>query len=158
SVCRGLSGITGRKALFLVSDGFIAGLSGGSGLGFDMRRIADAATRAGVVVYALDTRGLIGLPPALRAESLDVIMPANAGISEALARRDEEGMRAAMRAIAVDTGGFLVENANDLRAGLRTIAKDTESYYLLAYESTNTMRDGGFRRIEVRLPGVRGVN
>ena len=48
SVTRGLSGVTGRKALFLVSDGFIAGLS--AGLGFDMRRIADAATRAGVVI------------------------------------------------------------------------------------------------------------
>jgi hypothetical protein len=30
SVCRGLSGVSGRKALFLVSDGFIAGLSAGS--------------------------------------------------------------------------------------------------------------------------------
>ena len=157
SVCRGLSGITGRKALFLVSDGFIAGLSAGSGLSFDMRRIADAATRAGVVVYALDTRGLIGLPPALRAESLNVVRPATAGVIEIMARRSEEGMRAAMNAIAVDTGGFLVENTNDLRAGLRTIAKDTETYYLLAYEPTNTKRDGGFRRIEVRLPAVRGV-
>ena len=155
-VCRGLSGITGRKALFLVSDGFIAGLS--AGLGFDMRRIADAATRAGVVVYSLDTRGLIGLPPALRAESLNVPYPAAAGITETISRRSEEGMRVAMNAIAVDTGGFLVENTNDLRAGLRTIAKDTESYYLLAYEPTNTKRDGGFRRIEVRLPAVRGVN
>ena len=154
SVCRGLSGITGRKALFLVSDGFISGLS--AGLSFDMRRIADAATRSGVVVYALDTRGLIGLPPAMRAESLDVVRPG--GALEMMARRSEEGMRSAMNAIAVDTGGFLVENTNDLRAGLRTIAKDTETYYLLAYEPTNTKRDGGFRRIEVRLPVVRGVN
>ena len=155
SVCRGLSGITGRKALFLVSDGFIAGLS--AGLTFDMRRIADAATRAGVVVYSLDTRGLIGLPPALRAESLNAITPRSAGTIEAMARRSEEGMRTAMNAIAVDTGGFLVENTNDLRAGLRTMAKDTETYYLLAYEPTNTKRDGGFRRIEVRLPAVSGV-
>ena len=156
-MCRGLSGVTGRKALFLVSDGFIAGLSAGSGLSFDMRRIADAATRAGVVVYALDTRGLIGLPPALRAESLDVVRPATAGVIEIMARRSEEGMRAAMNAIAVDTGGFMVENSNDLRAGLQTILKDTETYYLLAYEPTNTRRDGGFRHIEVRLPGVRDV-
>ena len=75
-----------------------------------------------------------------------------------MARRSEEGMRTAMNAIAVDTGGFLVENTNDLRAGLRTIAKDTETYYLLAYEPTNTKRDGDFRRIEVRLPAVRGVS
>ena len=122
-----------------------------------MRRIADAATRAGVVAYALDTRGLIGLPTALRAESLDVTSPATSGSAEIMARRSEEGMRAAMNSIAVETGGFLVDNTNDLRAGLRTIAKDTDTYYLLAYEPTNTKRDGGFRRIEVRLPAVRGV-
>ena len=62
-----------------------------------------------------------------------------------------------MNALAADTGGFLVENANDLRAGLRRILKDTETYYVLAYEPTNTKRDGGFRRIEVRLPNRRDL-
>ena len=157
SVCRGLSGLMGRKALFLVSDGFITGLSAASGSGFDMRRIADAATRAGVVVYALDARGLVGMPPALRAESPLRIAASTGGPIEFMARRSEEATRDAMNAIAVDTGGFLVEGTNDLGAGLRTLVKDTETYYLLAYESTNTSRDGGFRRIDVRLPGVRGV-
>ena len=120
SLCRGLSGLTGRKALFLVSDGFLTSLSARGGTTFDLRRIADAGTRAGVVVYALDTRD-------------------------------------AMNALAADTGGFLVENSNNLRAGLREMLKDTETYYVLAYEPTNTKRDGGFRRIEVRLPGVPGA-
>jgi hypothetical protein len=62
-----------------------------------------------------------------------------------------------MNALAADTGGFLVENSNNLRAGLREMLKDTETYYVLAYEPTNTKRDGGFRRIEVRLPGVPGA-
>jgi hypothetical protein len=57
-----------------------------------------------------------------------------------------------MHALAANTGGFLVENSNNLRAGLRKILDDTETYYVLAYEPTNTRRDGGFRRIEVRLP------
>jgi len=155
SLCRGLSGVTGRKAVFLVSDGFIAGLH--AGLGFDIRRIADAATRAGVVVYSLDTRGLIGLPDAMRAESLNVIMPQFGAVVEAVTRRSEEGMRTAMNAIAVGTGGFLVDSTNDLRAGLVTMAKDTEAYYLIAYEPTNPKRDGAFRRIEVKLPKVRGA-
>ena len=63
SLCRGLSGLSGRKTLFLVSDGFLTGLAARSGAGFDIRRIADAGTRAGVVVYALDTRGLVAAPP-----------------------------------------------------------------------------------------------
>jgi hypothetical protein len=60
-----------------------------------------------------------------------------------------------MHALAADTGGFLVESSNDLRAGLRKMLQDTESYYVLAYEPTNTKHDGAFRRIEVRVPGLR---
>ena len=69
-------------------------------------------------------------------------------------RASEDATRNAMNALAVDTGGFLVANSNNLRAGLRKMLKDTETYYVLAYEPTNTTHDGGFRRIEVRLPGV----
>jgi VWFA-related protein len=157
SLCRGLSGLTGRKALFLVSDGFLTGLTGGSGLGFDVRRIADAGTRAGVVIYALDTRGLVASAPAANAASPLHVGPATFGSIEAMRQRSVEATRDAMNALAADTGGFLVANANDLRAGLHRILKDTETYYVLAYEPTNTKRDGGFRRIEVRLPNRRDL-
>ncbi|HSD67890.1 MAG TPA: VWA domain-containing protein, partial [Vicinamibacteria bacterium] len=62
SLCRGLSGLTGRKALFLVSEGFLTGLSARGDTRFDIRRIADAGTRAGVVVYSLDAGGLRAAP------------------------------------------------------------------------------------------------
>jgi hypothetical protein len=47
SLTRGLAGLSGRKVIFLVSDGFLTGLNAGSGLSFDLRRIADASTRSG---------------------------------------------------------------------------------------------------------------
>jgi VWFA-related protein len=157
SLCRGLSGLTGRKTLFLISDGFLTGLAAGSGASFDIRRIADAGTRAGVVVYALDTRGLVGTPTTTSASSPLRVGPLTGGSIEAMQRRSEEATRDAINALAADTGGFLVANANNLRTGLQAMLKDTETYYLLAYEPTNTKRDGSFRRIEVRLPGVRDV-
>ena len=157
SLCRGLSGLTGRKALFLVSDGFLTSLSARGSTTFDLRRIADAGTRAGVVVYSLDTRGLVAAPPGAGAASLRRPGPATFGSVEAIQRRSLEATRDAMNALAADTGGFLVENSNNLRAGLREMLKDTETYYVLAYEPTNTKRDGGFRRVEVRLPGVPGA-
>ena len=157
SLCRGLSGLTGRKALFFVSDGFLTGLSARSGSGFDIRRIADAGTRAGVVVYALDTRALLASAPAMSASSITRPMPMTLGTIEAMRSRSVEATRDAMHALAADTGGFLVENSNNLRAGLRQLLKDTETYYVLAYEPANTKRDGSFRKVEVRLPGVQGV-
>jgi VWFA-related protein len=157
SVARGLSGVSGRKALFLVSDGFLTGLSANSGAGYDLRRIADASTRAGVVVYALDTRGLVASPPSATASSLTRTPPATVGLIDAMLRRSESATRDAMNALAADTGGFLVESSNNLRDGLKQMLKDSETYYVLAYEPSNTKRDGSFRKIEVRLTGMRGV-
>jgi VWFA-related protein len=157
SLCRGLAGLSGRKAVFLVSDGFLTGLSMRSDTSFDIHRIADAATRAGVAVYALDTRGLVGSPPAARAASPSRILLSSFGAVEAMRQRSLEATRDAMNALAANTGGFLVESANNLQAGLRELLGDTETYYVLAYEPTNRERDGGFRKVEVRVPGVSGV-
>ncbi|HEX9188857.1 MAG TPA: VWA domain-containing protein [Vicinamibacteria bacterium] len=157
ALCRGLSGLSGRKALFLVSDGFMTGLSARSAMGYDLRRIADAGTRAGVVVYSLDASGLRSAPLGAGAASLRRPGPSTFGTVEAMRQRSEDATRHAMHALAADTGGFLSESSNNLRAGLREMLKDTETYYVLAYEPANTRRDGGFRRIEVRLPGQRGL-
>jgi VWFA-related protein len=157
SLCRGLSGLTGRKALFLASDGFLTGMSARSSQAFDVRRIADAATRAGVAIYSLDTRGLVASPTALSASSTTRAFPDTLGSIEMMRRQSEEAMRNAMNGLAADSGGFLVESANDLRGGLREFLKDTDTYYVLAYEPTNAARDGSFRKIEVRLPGLSGL-
>jgi VWFA-related protein len=158
SLCRGLSGVSGRKAIFLLSDGFLTGVTTNrSSAGFDVRRIADAATRAAVVIYSLDTRGLIASPPIASASSTTRGLISTAGNVEAMRHRSEEATREAMNALAADTGGFMTDNANDLRGGLHEMLKDTETYYVLAYEPTNTRRDGGFRKIEVRLPGLKGI-
>ena len=156
-LCRGLSGLSGRKTIFLVSDGFLTGIGTGTGMSFDVRRIVDASTRAGVVIYAIDTRGLMASPPVASASSLQRVNPNTAGAVENMRRRSENATLDAMNALAADTGGFLVEGTNDLHAGLHEMLKDTETYYVLAYEPSNTRRDGAFRKIEVRLPQAHGV-
>jgi len=54
-------------------------------------------------------------------------------------------------ALADNTGGIPIVNSNDLLAGARRILDDVSSYYLLGYYSTNSKRDGGLRRIEVKV-------
>ncbi len=149
----------GRKVLFLVSDGFLVGLSAHSGLGYDIRSITDAGTRAGVVVYSLETRGLTSqIPGGAASIRRPGLTDANAfSRIFAMERQSDDATRDAMNALAADTGGFLVQNTNDLHAGLTRMLDDTETYYVLAYAPTNAKRDGAFRRIEVRLPGLRDV-
>jgi VWFA-related protein len=63
---------------------------------------------------------------------------------------------AALGRLARETGGFLLENTNDLGAGVSRMQQERTAYYLLAYQPTNTAADGKFRRVRVRVkrPGV----
>ena len=147
-VVRGLSSIPGRKLCLLVSDGFLVGAGTTEELTREMQGVIDAATRAGSVVYALDSRGLVN-----NAAS-DASALGGRGRPELRAgveSRGEQLYLAPLMGLANDTGGFLVRGTNDLAAGLRRMLGDNDSYYLLAYESSNPKRDGRFRKIDLRL-------
>jgi VWFA-related protein len=154
---QGLAPLPGRKVVVLVSDGFLIGLGAAENRAFDVRRIVDAATRSGVVLYALDTRGLIADVPGGSASFQGPQVLTAPGARQSLQTRGNEAQRQSLNALAEDTGGFLVRNTNDLGQGLGRILRDNEVYYLLAYEPTNTARDGKYRRIEVRLQGRPGL-
>jgi VWFA-related protein len=153
SVVRGLAPLPGRKVVVLASDGFLIGLGALETTAYDVRRITDAATRAGVVLYALDTRGLIAEVPGGSASFQGPGVLRAPGARSSLQLRSVEAMRQGINTLAVDTGGFLVKNSNDIGQGLGRILRDNDAYYLLAYEPTNTARDGQFRKIQVRLRG-----
>lgn len=56
-----------------------------------------------------------------------------------------------LRSLASETGGRAIVDTNDLDGGLRKIADDLSSYYLLGYYTTNTKWDGQVRKITVKL-------
>ncbi len=58
--------------------------------------------------------------------------------------------------LAKETGGFTITNTNDLAGGMRRIAAETRSYYLVGYDPTREP-DGKFRKIRVKVnrKGVR---
>lgn len=61
--------------------------------------------------------------------------------------------------LADQTGGhaYFPTGYDDLRAAFRQIDEEMRSQYLIAYEPTNTQRDGSFRAIEVDVPGRQDV-
>lgn len=152
SAIRGLRQLPGRKIIVLLSDGFFTG-GGTHFAAFDLRRITDAATRAGVVIYAIDARGLVAKPTMGSAAD-----PQNATITQAPEARHrvvhgEIGAKLeSLYTLAKDTGGQAFFNNNDLGLGLKRVLEDTAAYYVLAYEPANLARDGRFRKIEVRIP------
>lgn len=149
AVIRGLSTLPGRKIMTLVSDGFHMGGSSSSKVN-DIRQVIDAATRAGVVIYAVDARGLT-TSPIFDASQPGFFDDQTPGVRERVENAGMEAVRNGPFALANDTGGFMVLNTNDLNLGLQKVLEDTEAYYLLAFEPSESYRDGRFRKLEVRV-------
>jgi len=61
-----------------------------------------------------------------------------------------------LHTLADGTDGMAVQNSNDLDVGLKRIANDLSSYYLLGYLSNNARLDGKYHTIKVRVkrPGI----
>jgi VWFA-related protein len=145
---RSLAGIRGRKAMILVSQGFIYDIQLD-----ELRNVVDASRRVNVPVYFVDTRGLLALPEAFTAAFGRPIDSQDAVAVLADITRDAEGSEA----IALDTGGFAIKNGNDLAGGMARVASESRTYYLLGYTPPDVVRDGRFRKIEVSLaPAARG--
>jgi VWFA-related protein len=151
-VVRSFARMPGRKLCLVVSDGFLDGAGSRDSRSLDLRRVLDAATRSGTVVYALDSRGLL-----TGADASTAAVGASPGVQARVERAAEQIKRDTLTTLADGTGGFLVRGTNDPLGGLRRMLDDNEAYYLLAYEPTNTKRDGRFRKIEVRLPNRPGL-
>ncbi|HZF40327.1 MAG TPA: VWA domain-containing protein [Blastocatellia bacterium] len=153
SVIRNLRNLTGRKILVLLSDGFYLGGNSSSQI-YDMRRIIDAATRAGVVIYSIDARGLVAVPPGGSAS--DPSGADDINLPGARARVETRAVNAkldGLNALAEGAGGTLFKNSNDLSLGLQRVLDANETYYVLAYEPAAPYRDGRFHKIEVRIAG-----
>ena len=143
-----LVGLKGRKSLILVSNGFIYDPNLN-----EFKRLIEASRRASTAIYFVNGRGLEGLPVSLSAD-MSAPMPAqDIGFAFSEAEEETEGSLS----LAADTGGFTVRNTNDLSSGFKRIAEETRAYYLIGYNPTNTARDGTFRKIQVKVPGRRGI-
>jgi VWFA-related protein len=149
-VVRSLAPHPGRKVCILVSDGFLDGTGTRDERAVDLRRVIDAATRSGTVVYTLDAGGLSSGSDAGAAGL--AVAP---GLEDRVHRKSEQLLTETLVALASSTGGFLVRGTNDLAAGLRRMIEDNAGYYVLAYEPVATRRDGRFRKIELRVPAHR---
>jgi VWFA-related protein len=122
----------------------------------DFLDLLDRANRANVSFYPVDSRGL----PVFDTSIADTaVSPSGTPQPLAPPAADQQRLmsrQATLRALAENTDGLAILNSNDIEGGLRRIAADMTSYYLLGYYSTNTALDGRFReiRVRVRRPGV----
>ncbi len=149
-IIRSLRELPGRKSLVMMSDGFLMGGSN-QGVADNLRKITDAATRSGLVIYALDARGLVAMPGSMDASQPGFGVEIPPGARQRIESSSIEAERDGLNALSRETGGFPIFNNNDLSLGLQKIVEDTETYYLLAFEPLVSYRDGRFRKLEVKV-------
>ena len=162
-VVRGMADLPGRKSVILLSDALrlsspnemdpAGNTENGTGAFLgpiyeSMRKVVDESLRAGVVLYAIDTRGLASLRP-LASDRLTPARasdPAGGGPPPAVLQGDwtwsaTEGRRTEYRDaqwgaifVSSQTGGFMIAESNRIEAGLERVMADQRGYYLLGFQ------------------------
>ena len=122
-----LSEAPGERILVLMSSGFIIHIDNYHDVEPEVQKLVDAALREGVVVHAIDAKGLSPSNP----------LPLNRP----------------MREITQGTGGHFFENTNDL-AGAMHLAADPEVTYQIAFNPGTP--DGKFHTLKIRFQSKGG--
>jgi VWFA-related protein len=142
--------VPGRKVVFVISDGFYLNDRKTGSLD-RIKKVTDAAGRAGVVIYTLDARGIVG-------DAIDVTNNSpvdgkgfltGASIGEISASQD------GLNALAADTGGQAFRNTNKpMHEWVEKVMDETSNYYLLAWKPDNEeQKRGKFKSIEISIVG-----
>jgi VWFA-related protein len=138
------SQMPGRKLVFFISDGFVVS-EHKMGTLEAMRRVTDAAARAGVVVYSVSLReNSFGLGSGVDASTNDYVDTSSR--KAALTFGELAAAQQPLRTIADDTGGRAILNPDSLDEGIRDAIRETSDYYVLAWRpSTAEQREGRLR-------------
>ena len=166
SLATSMGSLPGRKAMVLFSEG----VSMPTAAAAKFRAVIDTANRGNVSIYAVDAKGLkvqseqattargiaalrgVGnddqTPDAVRDRELRHSLTNDLERNEFVLNKDPE---ANLGILAKETGGFLVNNTNDLVSAFQRIDADRRFHYLLTYTSTNASMDGSYRHIAVTV-------
>jgi len=138
-----------KKALLYFSSGI-------NKSGFDnqasLEAAVNAANKSNVAFYPIDARGLVATAPAGDASSAGSRGTSMFTGAQMQSQRDTfNDSQETLSTLAVDTGGKLFVDNNDLALGMEKARDDISSYYIIGYYSTNEKLDGKYRRVEVKL-------
>lgn len=142
AVADALRRFDGPKTVVLLTEGFAIGDEAEA-----VRRIVDAAWRAGATFFAVDACGA-----GRDGDRVPDLEPPEAAVTT-LAGRAAAWHEAedAGNAVAADTGGYLARHTNDVAGALAAIARTRSAHYLLAYSPSNPAADGTWRRLRVEV-------
>jgi len=155
AVAKSLEKITEKKSLLYFSGGISRdGIENQASL----RSAINAAVRANLAIYSVDTRGLQAISP-LGDASTGSLRGAGAYNGGALANNMNANFASqeVMSTLSTDTGGKAFFDSNDFAPAFARVQRDTSAYYAIGFRSSNSQRDGRFRKLTIKInrPGVK---
>jgi VWFA-related protein len=154
SVAEKLAYIQQKKSLIYFSSGMDrTGIENQS----ELRAAVNSAVRSNLAIYTMDMRGLQALVAGGEAQNASLRgVSAYSGQATLNALNSNFTTQETLVTLASDTGGRAFLDSNDFTKIFKGVQQDTSTYYLLGYHSTNSARDGHYRRIVVKS-SVSGV-
>ncbi len=149
TIAKSLERVDQRKSMLYFSGGLSrSGIENQASI----RSATNAAARANMAIYTVDTRGLQALPPLGDASSGSVRgTGAYSGATMQAKLDSNAGSQELLGTLASDTGGKAFLDSNDFAPAFQQIQHDTEAYYILGFRSTDTRSDGAFRKLSIKL-------
>jgi VWFA-related protein len=156
-VVNAMRGFPGRKSVVLFTENIRLIFQGATDemVAQAVRQLSDAASRASVVIHAIDPRGMQDYTPTAVD---DTSRMSGRRVSRVPAQRAEEVVHTqeGMFALAQETGGLFLHDTNDLAGAVRKAAEDGDGYYLIGYHPDagtfdNSNGQPRFHRIEVKV-------
>lgn len=144
-----LAAVEQKKAILYFSAGM---QRSGQDNQVELRSAINAAVRANAAIYAVDTRGLQAVVPggdARQASGRGTALFSGRGVQQQFAQLASS--QDTLTSLSADTGGRAFTDGNDFGEAFERVQRDMSAYYLIGYSSTNTTKDGRFRRIQVRV-------
>ncbi len=153
NIANHLAGMTGRKNLIWVSDGFPVFVNRDYvNMHEDLRRAMAAINATGLAIYPVDAKGL-NPTDALTAIAPGYTPPS--GRSRITTPRPNLQptfeLQNTMAEIADCTGGRAFMNTNDIAGSIRRAMDDSAATYTLAFNPTHNQWDGRYREIKIKL-------
>ncbi len=155
TIAKSLEKINQKKSLLYFSGGLSRdGIENQASL----RAAINAAVRANLSIYTLDTRGLQAISPLGDASTGS--LRGTGGFNGGAIQNNLDANFASqetLTTLAADTGGKAFLDSNDFAPAFAQIQRDSSAYYVLGFQPLSRVRDGRYRKLTVRVnrPGVK---
>jgi VWFA-related protein len=155
AISKALEKISEKKSLLYFSGGISRdGIENQASL----RAAINAAVRANLAIYSVDTRGLQAISP-LGDASTGSLRGTGAYNGGALTNNMNANFatQEVMATLSSDTGGKAFFDSNDFAPAFAQVQRDTSAYYAIGFHSTNPARDGKYRKLTIKInrPGIK---